>query len=215
MIELYRGKINLKDPSVSYHAQLQLNKPWLLDPTRLHYERQIEKFIYWYTDISRIKYPITAVIAGKEILGIHPGTSRVIAQYLKGIKFVDCIAMVIVHQDSRATLEHIMPNAQPLDGTEAISFDAGHNNWEFRLKEDTCDLEDRDIKQTNKKYFWSLRPGMRWFHNGRLLLDRSRPGEISKDIAIVSPLGLYQSITHLIDNSPKLHKGAKTFYFIT
>ena len=45
MIELYRGKINLKDPSVSHHALLQLNKPWLLDPTKPHYERQIEKFM--------------------------------------------------------------------------------------------------------------------------------------------------------------------------
>tara|TARA_A100001035_G_C27628181_1_gene428720 strand:+ start:57 stop:701 length:645 start_codon:yes stop_codon:yes gene_type:complete len=213
MIELYRGKINLKDPLVAKHAEAHINKRTLLDPTRPHYERTVEKFIYWYTDLSRIKYPVTAVIAGKQLLGIHPGTSRVIAQYLKGVKFVDCIAMVIIHQDSRTTLQQLMPDATPLSGSEAISFDAGDNNWEFRLKDDTCDLEDRDINKTNKKYFWNLHPGMRWFHNNQLLLDRSKPGEKPRDIAVVCPLGLYQSLTHLINNSPKLHK-VGTFYFV-
>ena len=219
MIELFRGKINLQNPIVAHHADAHINSIKVLDPTQQWYERTIEKFIYWYTDISRIKYPMTAIIGGSTLLGIHPGTSRLIAQYLKGIQSADCIMLCVMHEDSKSTMYEIMPNAKPIDRSEIVAcpnHDPNkkiHSVWQFRLKEDAGILENIDIKKTNKRYFWSINPGVRWFYNNKLLLDRSKPGETPRDIAIVYPSGLYQSITHLIDDQPQSQK-IGSYYFI-
>lgn len=211
MLQLYRGKINLKDPLVAKHAEEHINVEKFLDPTRPHFERHIEKFIYWYTDPSRIEYPITAFIAGGQLVGIGPGTSRLVAQYLKGTKYIDCIVML--HDQSRALMEQLVSNVTPIDRSEITFTCSGNNNWEVRLIEDTPVLPNLQIIKTNKRYFWNKNPGMRWFYNNQLILDRSKPNEKPKDIAIVKPIGLFQSITHLVDNSPKIHK-VKTFHFI-
>ena len=109
MIELFRGKIQLQNPLVAEHAKSHINNKRILDPTEQWYERSIEKFIYWYTEISRIKYPMSAVVGGSKLIGIHPGTSRLVAQYLKGIKSADCIMLCIMHQDSKPFMYDIMP----------------------------------------------------------------------------------------------------------
>ena len=211
MLQLYRGKINLKDPLVAKHAEEHINVQKFLDPTRPHFERHIEKFIYWYTDPSRIKYPITAFIAGGQLVGIGPGSSRLVAQYLKGTKYMDCIVML--HDHSRALMDQLVSNVTPINKLDITYTCSGNNNWEVRLKEDQPVLSNSQILKSNKRYFWNKNQGMRWFYENELILDRSKPNEKSKDIAIVKPLGLFQSITHLVDNSPKIHK-VKTFHFI-
>jgi len=212
MLKVYRGKINLKDPLVAKHAEDHLTVEKFLDPTRPHFERHIEKFIYWYTRPSRIKYPITAFIAGGQLIDIGPGTSRLVAQYLKGIKYIDCI--VISHEHSSDLMERLVSNITPIDQSEITYTCSGHNNWEVRLKEDQPVLSNSQIFKSNKRYFWNKNQGIRWFYENELILDRSKPNEKSKDIAIVKPLGLFQSITHVIDNSPKIHK-ARTFYLLS
>ena len=219
MIELFRGKIQLQNPLVAQHAKSHINNKRILDPTEQWYERSIEKFIYWYTEISRIKYPMSAVVGGSELIGIHPGTSRLVAQYLKGIKSADCIMLCIMHQDSKSFMYEIMPDAKPIDCSQVVAC-PNHDTskpirsvWQFRLQEDAGVLKNIDIHKTNKRYFWSLHPGHRWFYNNKLLLDRSKPGETPRDIAIVYPSGLYQSITHLIDDQPQSQK-IGSYYFI-
>lgn len=211
MLQLYRGKINLKDPLVAKHAEEHINAEKFLDPTRPQFERHIEKFIYWYTDPSRIKYPITVFIAGGQLIGIGPGTSRLVAQYLKGIKYVDCIVML--HEHSNSLMKRFISDVTPLHRSEITYTCSGNNNWEVRLKEDQPVLSNLQIHKTNKKHFWNKNQGMRWFYDNKLILDRSRSKEKPIDIAIIKPIGLFQSITHLVDNTPKIHK-VNTFHFI-
>ena len=219
MINLYRGKINLTHPKVTRHAEWHANNPENL------YERQLEKFIYWYTDLNRITYPVTSCIGLRTVLGFHPGTSRLIAQYFKGEEYVDCLCTLIIGDLSTDFLLEVMPDARMLPSEEVMAFDAGGGHWEFRLKGDDEFFEsvngdkkiewyERDnVAKVNKKSFWSKHSGYRWIDNEtkEMILDRSRMGVPHKDIMIFSPKGFFQSAAFLIDGQ---HEHAGTFQIL-
>jgi len=219
MINLYRGNIDLTHPKVKRHAEWHANNPENL------YERQLEKFIYWYSDVNRMTYPVTACIGSRNILGFHPGTSRLIAQYLKGLITVDCLVTLIIGDLNTDLLLEVMPDARMLASEEVMAFDAGEGHWEFRLKGDDELFEPKEghhkiewyerdnVAKINKKSFWSKHPGYRWFDNEskRMILDKTREGVPYKDIYIFSPKGFFQSAAFLIDGQ---HEHAGTFQIV-
>ena len=214
MINLYRGHIDLTHPKIKRHAE------WHADNSENLYERQLEKFIYWYTSIERITYPVTAMIGGGSVLGFHPGTSRLVAQYLKGTKDIDCLVTFIIGLKNEELLYEVMPDAKRLNSEEVMAFDAGDGHWEFRLQGDLelfrnkvgrhIEWYERDkVPKVNKKFFWNKQPGIRWFHNEtkELIIDRSKPGEKNIDINIFSPRGMFTSVAFLIDGTHE-HTGS-------
>lgn len=208
MLNLYKGKLDLTHEKVVSHCDWHARNPNNLR------KRQIEKFIYWYSNLDRIRYPVSFLVGQGELMGIHPGTTRLLAQWLSGKRYVDALGVINIDNKSYNMMKEIMPKHERLLSEQAMAFDAGDGHWEFRLAGDfdlfTKGAQEVDwyklerVEKRNFKSFWINQPGIKWINriNMETIYDKSKTKGPNIEI-LCNPIGLFKSLAFLVDNKYK------------
>lgn len=109
MFKFYIGQLNLKNPQVMQVANkisaegevyIKQNK---MQGDNIWFDRFVEQVLFWYADPTRIRNPITVLLAHGYLQGVHPGTSRFLACHLANVDSMPALAVSHVDELTETT----------------------------------------------------------------------------------------------------------------
>lgn len=101
MFSISKGILNLTHPAckdqIDFFAEQNFKKIKIENIKNGLYDHRIAKHFYFSTHNAEM--PVTVLVYGKQILNIHPGTSRVLAYYISGKQTMPAIFLQIGNEE--------------------------------------------------------------------------------------------------------------------
>jgi hypothetical protein len=206
MFNFYRGELKLKEENVQaigsalaneHSAHYAKEKPeW--------FDRFVQQTLYFYSDPSRMKNPITILLANGYMHGVHPGSSRFLGCYLAGVDTMPVLAVSHVDPSTPRALEKYLVNYELTDDYEFYTEGPCKNSFQPKTRNDIATddnwIEKDSIEEVNKKVLWNRHPNLQWInYQNEVLFERvTDASAVQKKIVINDFHEFWDSLKQLI-----------------
>lgn len=168
MFKFYLGELDLKQEQVQRIAEmlaLTLSAEYAKNDPEW-FARFVEQSLYWFDDPSKMKNPITILIANGFMHGVHPGTSRFLGAYLAGADTIPTLAVSHTDPSTPATLKKYLKNYEE---TKDVFFNTNWpcpNSFQPLSRDDVATNEDwlekESVSDVTARIVWNKHPNIQW-----------------------------------------------------
>lgn len=188
MFKFYKGHLNLQNSHVKHIASIhgnELTKRWMMEDWTW-FDRYVNQTMYWFNDPSRIRNPISILLANGYMHGVHPGASRFMGVCLSGAKSMLALAVCHIDPSIDQTLKKYMLYYEPTDNVK-WNIDPPCNHT-FLLDEaqefDEHWWKEDSIEDVNAQQIWNKQPNLEWYDSQNNLIFKKVINENAQPVKI-------------------------------
>lgn len=207
MFKFYSGLLKLDHEHVQKIANIICNE---LSPDYAKNDPEwfkifIDQTIFFWENPSKIKNPITVLLANGWLHGIHPGTTRFLGSILAKEKTIPVLAVCHTDPSTPKTLERYLIDYKETDNYHFYTERPGKNTFQLKTRDEIATLDEpamskvESLDEVVNNVLWSKEPNIRWVDlEGNMLYEVvTNPNQETKVIEINNFNEFWESLINI------------------